>query len=171
MEKEARNEMAAEGVDPANITFRYGVAARYIGQMESFETSLDSGKMKNAEDVQRMIDAFETMYSKVYPEGAKFTEAGYSLTAVNLEAIAPNPQPVLRRYKLADELPPDGAVVGSREVYHKNQWLPFKIFEMGELLPGNVLQGPAIIRDPMTTVVVPPDKSMRFDEYKILRYS
>lgn len=171
LEKEARDEMAAEGVDPASVVFRYGVAARYIGQMESFETALDSGEMKTAADVQRMLDAFEAMYSKVYPEGAKFTEAGYSLTEVNLEAIAPKPQPLLRRYDLASEAPPDAAAVGSREVYHKDQRMMFEIFEMGELLPGNVVQGPAIIRDPMTTVVIPPDRRMRLDQYKILHYS
>ena len=66
------------------------ISARYIGQIESFDTALDSGRMESSftEDIGRMIDAFETMYSNIYPEGSKFTEAGYSLTEVNLEAIA-----------------------------------------------------------------------------------
>ena len=61
-----------------------------------------------------MIDTFEAMYSKVYPEGAKFAEAGYSLTEVNLEAIAPKPQPQLLRHELAGKSPPAHAAVRRR---------------------------------------------------------
>ena len=170
LEREARAEMAAEGVDPDRITFRYGISARYIGQIESFDTALDSGRMENSEDIGRMIDAFETMYSNIYPEGSKFTEAGYSLTEVNLEAIAPKPQPQLRRYELRGETPSKTAFVGRREVYHKNAWIEFDVYEMSELAPGNIVEGPVIIRDPMTTVVVPPAREMWIDEYKILHY-
>ena len=170
LEHEACDEMAAEGVDPARITFRYGVSARYIGQIESFDTALESGQMEGVDDIQTMIDAFEAMYSKVYPEGAKFTEASYSLSEVNLEAIAPKPQPQLRKYDLANEAPVDAAVVGERDIFHRDAWVKFKVFEMAELLLGNVVAGPAIIRDPMTTVVVPPHRDMWLDEFKILHY-
>ena len=170
LESEARREMAAEGVDPASVTFRHGVSARYIGQIESFETALSNGEMAGPQDIQRMIDAFEAMYSKVYPEGAKFSGAGYSLTTVNLEAIAPKPHPKLRQYPLAGAAPSAAACVGTRAVYHQDAWLPFKIYEMVELQAGNIIAGPAIIRDPMTTVVIPPAKEMWIDTYKILHY-
>ncbi|MEQ8660262.1 MAG: hydantoinase/oxoprolinase family protein, partial [Gammaproteobacteria bacterium] len=163
-------EMAAEGIDPSRIRFRYGVSARYIGQIESFDTALPGGDMHGADDVRAMIDAFETMYSKVYPEGAKFSGAGYSLTEVNLEAIAPKPQPVLARHALAGEAPAPDALVGTREVYHKDRWLPFTVYEMAALVPGNVVRGPAIILDPMTTVVIPPGHEMAIDELRILHY-
>lgn len=170
LEDEARVEMAAEGVDPARITFRYGVSARYTGQIESFDTLLANGEMNGPADVTRMIDAFETMYAKMYPEGSKFTDAGYSLTEVNLEAIAPKPQPQLMQHALEGETPADAAFVERRKVYHKTGWVDFSVYEMAELRAGNVVQGPAIIRDPMTTVVIPPGRDMRLDEYLILHY-
>jgi len=162
--------MKNEGVDPDKVTFRYGVAARYIGQLESFDTALESGEMNGPADLQRLIDAFEVMYTKVYPDGARFPDAGYSLTAVHLEAIAPKPQPVLAEYPLSPAEPDAEAYVGSREVYHANQWTTFNVYEMAGLKAGNVVQGPAIIRDPMTTVVVPPQRTMSFDKYRILHY-
>lgn len=170
LEDEARREMAAEGVDPAQVTFRYGVSARYIGQIESFETALDSGLMRGAEDIHRLIEAFETMYAKVYPEGAKFSSAGYSLSVVSLEAIAPKPQPRLRQHPLSAATPAPSAFVGTREVYHKTGWVTFDVYEMVELKPGNVIAGPAIIRDPMTTVVIPPEREMWLDAYQLLHY-
>ena len=170
LEAEARMEMAAEGIAPERVRFRYGVSARYIGQIESFETALDSGQMDTADDVRRLINAFETMYSKVYPEGSKFSAAGYSLTEVNLEAIAPKPLPKLRRHELAGTTPKPAAVVGTRQVFHRDRWLPFTVYEMGELEAGNVMRGPAIIRDPMTTVVIPPGREMDLDAFMILHY-
>jgi len=170
LESEAREELAHEGADPAQVRFRYGVSARYIGQLESFETRLDFGTMRDASDIDRLIQAFETMYTKVYPEGARFPDAGYSLTAIHLEAVAPKPQPLLATYALAGETPADAAWVGHREVFHRSDWISFDLFEMQELRAGNVLRGPAIIRDPMTTVVVPPGRRMELDEYRILHY-
>ena len=170
LEAEARAEMANEGVDPSQVTFRYGIAARYIGQLESFDTSLPSGEMAGPEEIKRMIAAFETMYTKVYPDGARFPDAGYSITAVHLEAIAPKPQPILAEYPLAAVTPSDKAYVGTRNVYHAGVWTPFKVYEMAALEAGNVLEGPAIIRDPMTTVVIPPKRTMRLDQYRVLHY-
>ncbi|MBI4694953.1 MAG: hydantoinase/oxoprolinase family protein [Gammaproteobacteria bacterium] len=170
LEDEARFEMEREGADPKQVTFRYGIAARYIGQLESFDTRLADGHMADEKDVERLIEAFETMYTKVYPEGARFPDAGYSLTAVYLEAIAPKPQPMLAAHPLAGAKPSDKAYVESRNVYHGGQWTPFSVYEMVELEAGNVVEGPAIIRDPMTTVVIPPGRSMSFDKYRILHY-
>ncbi|MBM4227578.1 MAG: hypothetical protein FJ164_07525 [Gammaproteobacteria bacterium] len=170
LEADARTEMQHEGVDPGKVTFRYGVAARYIGQLESFDTSLDNGEMNGPADLQRLIDAFEEMYTKVYPDGARFPDAGYSLTAVHLEAIAPKPQPILAEHPLSPAEPDATAFVGSREVYHAGQWTTFNVYEMANLKAGNVVQGPAIIRDPMTTVVVPPGRTMSFDKYRVLHY-
>lgn len=170
LEREARDEMAREGVDPDAVTFRYGMAARYIGQLESFDTQLANGEMHGAADIERMIDAFEAMYTKVYPDGARFPDAGYSVTAVHLEAVAPKPQPVLAEHPLSPPTPCAEAFVGSRDVYHAGVWTLFSVYEMAQLQAGNVVEGPAIIRDPMTTVVIPPGRSIRFDKYRMLHY-
>ena len=55
-------------------------------------------------------------------------------------------------------------------VYHRGAWTSFTVWEMQELGPGNRVEGPAIIRDPMTTVVVPPGKAIELDAYRILHY-
>jgi N-methylhydantoinase A len=170
LEKEAREEMRQEGVDPQSLKFRYGVSARYIGQLESFDTVLPNGDIEGPGGITHLIDAFEDMYTKLYPAGARFPDAGYSLTTVNLEAIAPKPQPSLPESELSDTKPSDQAFVETREVYHKNAWTPFDVYEMAELKPGNEIPGPAIIRDPMTTVVIPPERIMWIDTRRILHY-
>lgn len=170
LEREALSELAEEGVSSEGVSFRYGVYARYIGQLESFDTPLPSGRMESAEDVDRLVDAFEKMYAKIYPEGARFPDAGYSLTDAYVQAVAPKPQPVLATYELEGEEPPAAARVESRPVFHRRQWLDFAVWQMEELRAGNVVHGPAIIRDPMTTLVVPPARKIELDRYRILHY-
>ena len=171
LRSDAIAELEAEGISKDDVKFRYGVSARYTGQIESFDTDLPNGNMGGGEDVRNMINAFEAMYSKVYPEGAKFSGAGYSLTEVNLEAIASKPLPILLKHELRDEQPESDAYVGERDVYHKDSWCKFKVWEMSKLTSGNKILGPAIIRDPMTTVVIPPEHEMSLDEYLVLHYT
>lgn len=170
LETEARAELAREGVDAKHLTYRYGVYARYMGQLESFETSLDFGHLSTAADLDRVVDAFENMYTKVYPEGARFPQAGYSITEVYLQAVAPKPQPEMAEHELASSKPADSAYVGSRKVYHDGKWTDFKVWQMSELRAGNVIPGPSIIRDPMTTVVIPPGKRVEIDKFMVIHY-
>ena len=41
---------------------------------------------------------------------------------------------------------------------------------MEELTAGNIIRGPSIIRDPMTTVVIPPSYEVAFDKYLVMHY-
>lgn len=170
LEDEARTELRAEGVDIANLKFRYGIYARYIGQLESFDTPLESGQCESGADVDRIIAEFEKSYTKIFPEGARFPDNGYGITEVYLQAIAPKAQPEMLEYAIEGETPSDRAFVETRRVYHEGEWSDFNVWQMEELRAGNVIAGPAIIRDPMTTVVIPPRRRVEFDRYLILHY-
>lgn len=170
MEDMARAELAAEGADVSQIGFKYGIYARYIGQLESFDTPLDFGHTKEAEDVDRLIAAFEHMYTKIYPDGARFPEVGYAISELYVKALVPKAMPVILKHPLAAARPKDSAYVENRKVCHKGEFLDFKVWQMAELTAGNIIAGPAIIRDPMTTVVIPPGKHIEIDEHMILHY-
>ncbi len=94
---EAFKELADEGVSANQISFRFGFSARYLGQLESFDAMLPMTDIESFTDVAPIIEAFESMYTKIYPEGARFPDAGYSVTSVYLEAIARKPQPHSRQ--------------------------------------------------------------------------
>lgn len=170
MEDAAREELAAEGADIAGISFKYGIYARYIGQLESFDTPLDIAHTGEARDVDVLVAAFEKMYTQIYPEGARFPEVGYAISELYIKAVIPKAMPTIRRHVLVGETPPDSAYVHSRKVSHKGTFHDFRVWQMSELQAGNVIHGPSIIRDPMTTLIVPPEKSVRIDEYMVLHY-
>lgn len=170
LEKRALAELAATNVLADGIHFRYGVYARYMGQLESFDTPLDFGTMESAADVDRVVAAFENVYTEMYPVGARFPEGGYAVTEVYLHAVVPRHQPTLERHALAPRTPSASAHVGLRNVYHDGEWRNFDVWQMEGLKPGNVLQGPCVIQDPMTTVVTPPGYEIAFDEWRVMHH-
>jgi len=170
MEEAARREMREEGADVSDIRFQYGLYARYIGQLESFDTPLACSGAAATADCDALIAAFESMYTQIYPEGARFPDVGYAISELYLKAVVPKAMPRVPRHTLSGVKPPDSAYVHSRRVYHRARPHDFAVWQMGELKPGNVIAGPAIVRDPMTTLVVPPEKRIRLDEYMIIHY-
>lgn len=167
---EAFKEMANEGVSANQLSFRFGFSARYLGQLESFDAMLPMTDIESFTDVAPIIEAFESMYTNIYPEGARFPDAGYSVTSVYLEAIARKPQPHLASFPSQGSEPDPGAFVERRKVYHRGKWTNFQVWEMQKLTAGNVIKGPAILRDPMTTLVVPPGRRIEFDQFLVIHY-
>jgi len=170
LEKKAVEEMESEGIASEDLVYRYGFYGRYMGQLESFETLLDSGDANNAEDIDKMIAAFEDMYTNIYPDGARFPDAGYAVTEVFVQAVAPKAMPEILKHDMQGATPPESAYVETREVSHEGEFYDFKVWQMSELEAGNIIEGPSIIRDPMTTVIIPPEKRIEIDEYMVLHY-
>ena len=170
LEDKARKELAEEGADTSEISFSYGMYARYIGQLESFDTPLDIKTADDAKDVDYLIQSFEDMYTKIYPEGARFPDGGYAITELYIKAVIPKAMPALKEHSLASAEPKKSAYVHSRKVNHKGEFHDFKVWQMAELEAGNIIKGPSIIRDPMTTLVIPPGKRIEIDKYMVLHY-
>ena len=64
---------------------------------------------------------------------------------------------------------PSAAGKGSREAWwpEANNWVATAVYELSKLQPGNLVPGPALIESEYTTVVLPPGKQFRMDEYGI----
>ncbi len=170
LEERALAELTAGAADVSQVIFRYGVYARYMGQLESFDTPLEFGRVETAYDLDRLVLAFEKVYTEIYPVGARFPEGGYAVTDVYLHAVVPRAMPTLEEHPLAGETPADSAYVGTRDVFHDGEWRTFDVWQMEELKAGNVVRGPSIIRDPMTTVVTPPGYEIAFDRWTVMHY-
>jgi N-methylhydantoinase A len=117
-----------------------------------------------------VIQSFETAYSTIYPEAARFPQAGYAITEAVLKAVAEKVKPTIPKYELKKGKPSKGANKGKREVYHKKKWTKFDVWEMDLLEPGNRIDGPAIVEHPMTTLVVAPENYVDLDEHKVIWY-
>lgn len=169
LEEKARADFGEEGISPERVAFRYGVYARYLGQIESFEVPLSLGRVERPEEMDRVIAEFEAAYAAVYPKAARYPQSGYFISEVFLEAVAERTRPHIPRYPLSSPSPKEG-YKGRRRVYHAGRWETFELWEMDRLAAGNEIQGPAIVEHPMTTLVVPPGRRAAFDEHRLIWY-
>lgn len=167
LENRAYGEMEAEGISRDRVSFRYGVAASYIGQLHTWESAVPIGRVNTVQDVDTIVDAFEKTYATIYPAAARFPN-GHQIAEVYLEAVVPRTKPDLARYPLKGKTPSKKAFKGDREAYMDGKWMPFNTWEMDLLEPGNRVDGPAVIEHPMTTLVVPPRNYVEMDEHKLV---
>jgi len=168
LEKEAVEELTREGFAKDDVRIRHILYARYLGQLEDVEAPSPIGRAKEPADLEKLIGAFEDAYGAKYPLAAKSPEVGYQITELGIEGFVHTVKPRLFKHRLESAAPSKEAAKGRRKVYHRKSWVEFDLWEMDRLKPGNEIQGPSIIEHPMTTLVVPPGHSVRFDEYGII---
>ena len=59
----------------------------------------------------------------------------------------------------------DGARTGTRDAFWGETWVPTPVYDGTVLGPGARVEGPALIEEPFTVVVIPPDASAELDAY------
>jgi N-methylhydantoinase A/oxoprolinase/acetone carboxylase beta subunit len=89
------------------------------------------------------------------------------VTEVSVIAQVDTVKPKLVSYPLEGKAPRPQASKGTRPVFQKGRWETADIWEMGELRPGNEIEGLAVVEAPNTTLFVPGDWHVRIDEYQI----
>jgi len=162
-------EFEAEGFAEDEIQFQPYVRMSYTGQLDSIEVESPVMNITRGTEVDVIIDRFEALYEKMFARAAKFPEAGYLVSEAVLTAQVQTIKPALKKVALKNRKPNANASKGTRDVYWRGHWKPFSIYEMDNLVPGNVVEGPSIVEHPATTLVVPPDYLIRMDEYRIFR--
>jgi N-methylhydantoinase A/oxoprolinase/acetone carboxylase beta subunit len=160
-------EFEAEGYTEQEIQFQPYVRMSYTGQLDSIEVESPVMNITQGAEVDTIIDRFEALYEKMFARAAKFPEAGYLVSEAVLTAQVQTVKPALKKLALKNKKPGANASKGARDVYWRGHWKPFSIYEMDNLVPGNVVEGPSIVEHPATTLVVPPDYLIKMDEYRI----
>ncbi len=164
----ALTDLAKKGLDERDVAFQHYAYVRYGTQINDFEVPLPFGRIDSVADLSRVVEAFERVYTSLYPKAGCYPEAGYLIMEVALSAAVPTPRPHLPRLELRGERPSEAARKGQRRVWWSGEWLPFQILDMERVEAGNVVPGPAIFEDPATTLVVPPGRRARFDDRRFI---
>jgi N-methylhydantoinase A len=168
MRREALDTLLGEGAKPGTIGFTYSADMRYVGQVYELEVVLDEADVEHGEP-ERVADRFHRAHEAIY---------GYADPTVEVECVnlrltgsAPRPRIELPRLRAAG---PDASAAhkGDRRAYFEGNGLTdTPVFDATRLGAGNVVDGPAIIERPDTTVVVPPGFCVRCDEWGNLQMS
>ena len=165
LEARCREGLARSGVETESIIFYRSLDMRYRRQVN--ELIVQAGpRTIDATSVDALVDRFEKKYEELYGKGAAFREAGIEITTFRVDAVAPVVKPALRRYE-SNGSDTVSALVGERRVYFNEvgDYATTRVYMAERLSAGAVIEGPAIIEHPGTTIVIGPTQRGRIDEF------
>ena len=165
LEMRARDQMERSGVVPERQRFTASCDMRFAGQ--GYEIAVDLPPYPyTVEDLPALREAFFEAYARSY--GARSFEAGWDVVGVHWRLRATAVGSVLTMEDL-ERL--DGnvsrAVKGSRQVWfpETDGFTDCAVYDRYRLSAGDVVEGPAIVEERESTIVLPPDSTTRVDPH------
>ncbi|NTV46939.1 MAG: hydantoinase/oxoprolinase family protein, partial [Chlorobiales bacterium] len=153
LEERAKTDMQDEGFSPSAVELEFYLDMRYQGQ--SFEIMVPL-----AADYE---ERFATLHEQAY--GYRNTGRAVEVVNVRLRAKGKPEKPKFHpAEKLVETMPPD-ARIGFRKVQFDGKRYEAVVLNREKLLPGNKFNGPAIVVEYSSTIVVPPFANARVDRF------
>ncbi len=161
LESRAEPVLESEGFGPQSRHLQRQLDLRYRSQQWSIRVDVEMPGGESGFDAAAVRRAFEVEHERQY--GHIQPEGGIDVTALRLVARGlielSEPEPLAQAGALPE---PE-----SRMVYQDGEtgWLETPVYAGAGLGPGHRLQGPLLIEEPTTTVVVGPDDSLEVDDF------
>ena len=149
MADEGRGALADAGCPTDQTRFAYGADIRYRGQQNEVQVSLPNNPAISR-DAGAVREAFERSYEAQY--GLRLPDVDIEIVAWRLSVHGPD---VARSRSATAAVRPGGAK-GERNVRFADVPQAVPVFERNALASGQIIDGPAIIEEPDTTVVILP---------------
>ncbi|MFM0258444.1 hydantoinase/oxoprolinase family protein [Paraburkholderia sediminicola] len=160
-------EFVINGFKLEDITLLPGYRMQYMGQLNDLEITSPISGAATAADWEKITDAFEETYSRVYASSARSPELGFSATGAIMRGLVATQKPVLPEDPEAGVTPPQSARLGKRPFYRHKTWVEADVWQMEALMAGNHIVGPAIIESASTTFVVPDGFETTLDKHRL----
>jgi N-methylhydantoinase A len=162
MEGEGSRLLASNGVAAKQRTLMRTVRMRYYGQFRDLEVPWPSGAITK-KAIAEGIANFHRHHKELF--GSCNEAYPLEIMKFGLTAVGKMPRVSIKKIKRGTK-DASHALKGEREAYFEEfeDCTPTKIYDGDGLLAGNCLEGPCIVEEKMTTIVVPPGFSLRVDE-------
>jgi N-methylhydantoinase A len=161
MEESAVAELMIEQFAREQVATLRSAGMRYRGQ--SYEVSVPVGALRGADNIAALAKRFHEAHRRRYGHMAE-SEA-VEIVNFQVTAIGNIPKPQFQETAIAG-LPPLPEPSARRAVYFgPRDAVEVPVFRRAALPPGATLEGPAIIEEKTSTLVVYPGQSARVDGY------
>ena len=167
-----REQMVAsleeDGFAGDEMEFELAIDMRYRRQVHIVSAPLHVNGSISDEALEQTIEQFERRYKERYGEESAYREAGIELVTFRLRGTGRIQKPAIGRAAGAANGDLASALVQRTEAWvdelGERQEVPGYDFE--RLGPGVVVEGPAIIWTPITTLVLAPSQTAELDGYR-----
>jgi 5-oxoprolinase (ATP-hydrolysing) len=165
MEEQAREILAVAGV--GEVRLERWAEMRLSGQFHDIEVPVPAGRL-GPESAGQLEDAFRREYERLYHT----VLPGYEPMALNWRLRASGPEPALKLERIAGAAEGSGAALKSRRRAYfpeSGGYVETPVFSRYGLRAGEGIQGPAVIEEKESTLVVNPGDTVLVDGLGNLR--
>jgi N-methylhydantoinase A len=150
LEAQARARLKADGFCPATSRVLREIELRHPGQIGTVRVTVAGDE---AADPVRVRDDFLEAYERLY--GHRDSNSPIEIAAVRIVGLGLFPKFELRAAKAAEGAHP---VASQRPVYFDEAggWVATRIYRGADLMPGAAVDGPAVIEEATTSVILAP---------------
>ncbi len=166
LKKNITKEFEKEGRDPTEMIFKPTVRIQYLGMLDDLEVDVPSENI-SIKDLDIIKKNYDDLFEQIFRRGTKSPELGYHITKAIGTGIVPVPKPQIPEQKDHGKKPPEEAFKGNREIFWISGWHEASLWEMSLLKSGNLIDGPAVIEAPATTLLIPPGYRVKLDKHRI----
>jgi N-methylhydantoinase A len=163
MESEGSEVLRREAVPSEKRQFLRTMTVKYFGQFRGLEVEWPSGAITEAAIDEGMM-AFHRKHQDIFG----YSDPKYPLEILNfgLSAIGKMPSITLKPIAKGGK-DSSSALKGTRKVYFTEAkgFIKSNIYDGDRFLAGNIFEGPSVVEEQMTNVVVPPGYKMQVDNY------
>ena len=162
MEAEGTALLEQSGVSPVQIWHQRAADIRYVGQGHEIQVPFPGGRL-DSESIPGIVRSFEETYRRLYE---RLSES-VPLEIINWRVISSSPPPLVRLQATGvEQAATSTARKGSRKAYFPELggYVDTPVYDRYGLSPGTGFDGPAIIEERESTVIVGPDCRFRIDE-------
>jgi N-methylhydantoinase A len=159
---EARTWLEGEGIAAEAQRISFNVDMRYYRQGYEIPVEIDPALL-GGNGTTMLAERFNALHEQYY----RFKMEDTTCEIVNLRAVGYGdvPKPNLPESDERGEADASHAAVDEHEVYFGGEWLPTTIYDRSKLVPGNRVEGPAIVTEFDSTTVVLAGHAAEVDRY------
>ncbi len=165
LQEEARRTLTAEGIAPDRIQLQAAADVRYVGQLHELTLPVEPGRLAS-EGLQPTVEAFHAEHQRLY--GFNVPNDPVMLTTLRLRAIGGMDRP---RFSTGGSAGTTDAVKPNRRAYFGELGgfvdCPVHV-RYGLRGRSSGVEGPAIIEQKDTTILVLPGQTVRIDSNDLL---
>ena len=162
MTETARQTLKSEAVPDERIEVRYSADLRYIGQFNEVEVALPEGGQLTDKSIRDLCAAFHLKHDSLY--GYSMPDADVELINLRITARGKTEKPAQEKHERSGA-DPNHALLGSRDAWFDDGFADTPVYDGLKLVNGNRVNGPAVVVQPTTTIIVPPDFALLCNEY------
>ena len=168
LEKEAVDIFARQGINAEDMLIIRGAEMRYFGQLRDISINLPAGKVGDPmteTTLKDLVASFHRRHKELYGWGDPSMPSVINI--LKLRGVAKRAPFKLPKLSLSSSSNAKAALKRQRQAYFQELggFVETPCYDGSKMQPGYVIQGPAIIEETTTTVVLPSECEAKVDVY------